>query len=145
MASLLALTLLIIGRLVDFVLVDDVHSYTRIMLEELYNCPENIDTLFLGPNRCYKSVDPAIFTEVTGKKAFNAGTSQQLADGAWFLLRIWQSVRTTARILIAWAFFRAETFSQALAFLGRMLGGFRLSDCILGAFIPPWGWTEWGF
>ena len=89
-ALLLALTLLIalpIGRLVDFVLVDDVHSYTRIMLEELYNCPENIDTLFLGPSHCYKSVDPAIFTEVTGEKAFNAGTSQQLADGAWFLLR----------------------------------------------------------
>ena len=60
----------------DFILVDDVHSYTRIMLEELYNCPENIDTLFLGPSHCYKSVDPAIFTEVTGEKAFNAGTSQ---------------------------------------------------------------------
>ena len=32
----------------DFLLVDDVHSYSRVMLQELYADAGNIDTLFLG-------------------------------------------------------------------------------------------------
>ena len=70
----------------NFALVDDVHSYTRVMLQELYDS-DNIDTLFLGPSHCYRSVDPAVISKETGEKAFNAGTSQQLPDGAYFLLR----------------------------------------------------------
>ena len=43
----------------DFLLVDDVHSYSRVMLQELYADAGNIDTLFLGSSHCYRSVDPA--------------------------------------------------------------------------------------
>ena len=43
----------------DFLLVDDVHSYSRVMLQELYRDAGNIDTLFLGSSHCYRSVDPA--------------------------------------------------------------------------------------
>ena len=32
----------------DFLLVDDVHSYSRVMLQVLYADAGNIDTLFLG-------------------------------------------------------------------------------------------------
>lgn len=78
---------ILMGMLVNFILVDDVHSYTRIMLSELYQSQDNIDMLFLGPSHCYRSVDPAAVSAVLEKKAFNAGTSQQLPDGAYFLLR----------------------------------------------------------
>lgn len=74
-------------QLIDFVLVDDVHSYTRVMLQELYASEQNIDILFAGPSHCYRSVDPAVVSEAMGVKAFNAGTSQQLPDGAYFMLR----------------------------------------------------------
>ena len=43
----------------DFLLVDNVHSYSRVMLQELYRDAGNIDTLFLGSSHCYRSVDPA--------------------------------------------------------------------------------------
>ena len=74
-------------QLINFVLVDDVHSYTRVMLQELYTSEQNIDILFAGPSHCYRSVDPAAVSEAMGVKAFNAGTSQQLPDGAYFMLR----------------------------------------------------------
>ena len=35
-------------KAVDFLLVDDVHSYSRVMLQELYAQSGQIDTLFLG-------------------------------------------------------------------------------------------------
>lgn len=85
-ALFLAMTLLV-SAFLNFALVDDVHSYTRVMLSELYGSEQNIDTLFLGPSHCYRSVDPAAVSAALGEKAFNAGTSQQLPDGAYFLLR----------------------------------------------------------
>ena len=35
-----------------FLLVDDVHSYSRVMLQELYAQAGQIDTLFLGSSHC---------------------------------------------------------------------------------------------
>ena len=37
----------------DFLLVDDIHSYSRVMLQELYADAGNIDTLFLGSSHCW--------------------------------------------------------------------------------------------
>ena len=62
----------------DFLLVDDVHSYSRVMLQELYADAGNIDTLFLGSSHCYRSVDPAQVDAALGTHSFNAGSSQQL-------------------------------------------------------------------
>ena len=86
-AALFAALTVLASALLNFALVDDVHSYTRVMLSELYGSEQNIDTLFLGPSHCYRSVDPAAVSEALGEKAFNAGTSQQLPDGAYFLLQ----------------------------------------------------------
>lgn len=73
--------------LCDFLLTDDVHSYSRVMLQELYAGAGQIDTLFLGSSHCYRSVDPAAVNERLGVSSFNAGTSQQLPDGSYYLLR----------------------------------------------------------
>ena len=59
-----------------FLLVDDVHSYSRVMLQELYAQDGQIDTLFLGSSHCYRSVDPAMVDEALGTHSFNAGSSQ---------------------------------------------------------------------
>lgn len=70
-----------------FLLVDDVHSYSRIMLQELYGQSGQIDTLFLGSSHCYRSVDPSVVNETLGVHSFNAGSSQQLPDGSYYMLQ----------------------------------------------------------
>lgn len=81
---LLTAVLLVAAR---FFLVDDVHSYTRVMLQELYAQAGEIDTLFLGSSHCYRSVDPAAVDEALGTHSFNAGSSQQLPDGSYYMLQ----------------------------------------------------------
>lgn len=71
----------------NFLLVDDVHSYSRVMLQELYDQEGQIDTLFLGSSHCYRSVDPAAVDAALGTHSFNAGSSQQLPDGSYYMLR----------------------------------------------------------
>lgn len=71
----------------NFLLLDDIHSYTRVMLQELYAGAGQIDTLFLGSSHCYRSVDPAAMDAALGTSSFNAGSSQQLPDGSYYLLR----------------------------------------------------------
>ncbi|WP_294500668.1 SGNH/GDSL hydrolase family protein [uncultured Gemmiger sp.] len=84
--ALIALTVVTCLGL-NFVLVDDIHSYTRVMLDELYAQSGQIDTLFLGSSHCYRSFDPALVDEKLGVHSFNAGSSQQLPDGSYYLLR----------------------------------------------------------
>ena len=62
----------------DFLLVDDVHSYSRVMLQELYADAGNIDTLFLGSSHCYRSVDPAQVDAALDTHSFNAATAGRL-------------------------------------------------------------------
>ena len=81
---LLTAVLLVAAR---FLLVDDVHSYSRVMLQELYAQAGQIDTLFLGSSHCYRSVDPAMVDETLGTHSFNAGSSQQLPDGSYYMLQ----------------------------------------------------------
>ena len=71
----------------NFLLVDDIHAYTRVMLGEMYAQSGQIDTLFLGASHCYRSFDPAVIDERLGTHSFVAGSSQQLPDGSYTLLR----------------------------------------------------------
>lgn len=77
----------VVGAALNFLLVDDVHSYTRVMLSELYASAGSIDTLFLGSSHAYRSFDPDIVDEQLGTTSFNAGSSQQLPDGSYYMLR----------------------------------------------------------
>lgn len=86
-AALFALITAVLLAAANFLLVDDVHSYSRVMLQELYGQAGQIDTLFLGSSHCYRSVDPAAVDEALGTHSFNAGSSQQLPDGSYYMLR----------------------------------------------------------
>ena len=82
----LAITAVLCG-VFRFLLVDDVHAYTRVMLEELYAQAGQVDTLFLGSCHCYRAFGPAAVDKALGTHSFNAGSSQQLPDGSYYLLR----------------------------------------------------------
>lgn len=70
----------------NFLLVDDADSYTRITMHELYNQERNIDILFLGSSHCYRSFDTQIIDKYFGENTFNAGSSSQALDGSYALL-----------------------------------------------------------
>ena len=66
----------------DFLLVDDVHSYSRVMLQELYADAGNIDTLFLGSSHRYRSLDPAQVAAALGTHSFHARADQPIPDAS---------------------------------------------------------------
>ena len=77
-------------KVCNYLLVDDTGSYTRLTLHEFYQVSdkgEKIDTLFLGSSHCFRAYDPQLFTELTGKTAFNLGSSSQNYDTSYYLLR----------------------------------------------------------
>lgn len=82
----LALTALLIHGC-NYLLIDDSQSYTRLMMHEFYESKEPIDTLFLGSSHCFRAYDPQLFTELTGKTAYNLGSSAQNYDTSYYLLR----------------------------------------------------------
>lgn len=88
-AAVLALTGLLV-KACNYLLTDDASSYTRLTMHELYETAdsgENIDTLFLGSSHCFRAYDPQLFKELTGKTAFNLGSSSQNYDTSYYLLR----------------------------------------------------------
>lgn len=72
--------------LMNYLLVNDVKSYTRIMFNELYH-QDNIDVLFLGSSHSYRSINPQIIDEMWDKNTFNGGTSSQTLDGSYVILK----------------------------------------------------------
>lgn len=90
LAAMLLTVVLLTGLLIkacNYLLVDDAASYTRLTLRELYETEENIDTLFLGSSHCFRAYDPQIYEELTGRTAFNLGSSSQNYDTSYYLLR----------------------------------------------------------
>lgn len=70
----------------NYILVDDTESYTRLMMHEFYN-QENIDILCLGGSHCYRGIDPSIVSEKTGKDVFLASSMVQEPDASYALLK----------------------------------------------------------
>ncbi len=75
-----------IAKLFRFMLDDDVHYYTRVMMHELYKEPD-IEALFVGSSHCFRSIDPALADPLLNEKTFNAGSSHQCLDGSYALIR----------------------------------------------------------
>lgn len=71
----------------QYLLVDDTESYSRIKMHELYNSEDNIDVLFVGSSHVNCSLNPKIADELLDKHTFNAGTSSQDMDGSLALIR----------------------------------------------------------
>lgn len=75
------------GKLWRYLLVDDVNSYTRIMMHQLYTSDENIDILFVGSSHVYRTFIPEITDEGFGCHTFNAGSSSQYMDGSLAIIK----------------------------------------------------------
>ncbi|MDD6649861.1 MAG: hypothetical protein PUE87_07790 [Subdoligranulum variabile] len=87
MVVLFALLTVVLYVVLNFLLVDDLHSYSRVMLQEYYNQADQVDTIFVGSSHCYRSFDPELVDAALGTHSFNLGTSQQLPDGSYWLVR----------------------------------------------------------
>lgn len=90
MAAAVIVLLCSLIRLCNYLLMDDSQSYTRLTMHELYeraDAGEEIDTLFLGSSHCYRAYDPVLYEELTGKTAYNLGSSAQNYDTSYYLLR----------------------------------------------------------
>lgn len=84
--AILVLGILIPLKTLNYILVDDIRSYTRIMLHEMYHQEENIDVLFIGSSHCYRSLNPDVIDKIWNKNTFNGGTSSQCLDGSYAIL-----------------------------------------------------------
>lgn len=74
------------SHMLNYALVDDAASYTRLMEHEFYN-QENIDILCLGASHCYRGIIPSVVSERTGKNVFNASSSSQSPDASYALIK----------------------------------------------------------
>jgi hypothetical protein len=61
--------------------------YIYRMMNEMYNCDENIEVLFLGSSHVYRSYDTKLADKILGVKTFNAGSSSQGMNASYYLLR----------------------------------------------------------
>ena len=86
---LLAVLILLAGlvRGLNYLVVDDADSYTRLAMHELYTGEEPVETLFLGSSHCFRAYDPALYEALTGESAFNLGSSSQNYDTSYYLLK----------------------------------------------------------
>ncbi len=73
-------------NVLHYMIVDDTHSYTRVMMHEYYN-QENINILFSGASLCYRSFDTQVLDERLGVNTFNVGSSSQDLDASYYLIK----------------------------------------------------------
>ncbi|MDO5538633.1 MAG: hypothetical protein Q4F83_00960 [Eubacteriales bacterium] len=75
------------GKGLNYILVDDTNSYTRVMMHQLYEPEKNIDVIFIGSSHVYRSLIPAVTDVEFGCYTFNAGSSGQFMDGSAALIK----------------------------------------------------------
>ena len=81
-----ALTLAVLAA-ANFLLVDDVqHLLPRDAAGVVRRRRQDRHAVF-GLSHCYRSVDPNAVDAALGTYSFNAGSSQQLPDGSYYMLR----------------------------------------------------------
>ncbi|MCD7726042.1 MAG: hypothetical protein LUI12_10935 [Clostridiales bacterium] len=86
--SFLIISSLFLGGLNVFryIVTDDVSSYTRIMMHQMYEPESDIDILFVGSSHVYRSLVPDIADDIFDSYTFNAGTSSQYMDGSYAIM-----------------------------------------------------------
>lgn len=70
----------------NWCVVDDVHSYTRLMLHEMHSS-DDIDTLIVGGSEVFKAYDPEVLSKATGDRFFNAGSASQQMGGSLAMIK----------------------------------------------------------
>lgn len=78
---------LAIANLCNFMFWDDVHSFSRVMIKEMYKYDGNIDTVFLGSSYVVHGMVPEIADEELKCNTYNAGTKLQSLDVSYYMLR----------------------------------------------------------
>ena len=74
-------------KMFRYLVTDDVDSYTRIMMHELYESETNIDVLFVGSSHVYRSLIPSVADDIFDEYTFNAGSSSQYMDGSYAIIK----------------------------------------------------------
>lgn len=87
-ASILVFGVLFVGcgKLLRYILTDDVSSYTRVIFHEMYE-QDNIDILLVGSSHCQRSFVPEILDKELNLNTFNAGTASQKMDGSLMIIK----------------------------------------------------------
>ena len=113
---LFALLTVVLYVVLNFLLVDDLHSYSRVMLQEYYNQADQVDTIFVGSSHCYRSFDPELVDAALGTHSFNLGTSQQLPDGSYWMVREARDNRQLRQVYLdnLWEMGGAAAFADLL-------------------------------
>ena len=83
--AVLGLTAAMMSML-DYCFTDDAGTITRLMMHEFY-AQEDIDILFVGASHYSDGIDPAIISERTGKRVFNASSVGQRMDVSLALVK----------------------------------------------------------
>ncbi len=71
----------------NYCFFDDIHSYTRYMLKDMYEQKENIDVVFLGASHVYVGIDPFEADKLLDCNTFNASSSSQQYLGSYYMLK----------------------------------------------------------
>lgn len=83
-ASFIGILCLLIN-IANYCLYND-NTYTRVMFHEMYAL-EEVDVVFVGSSNVYRHFDPEIWDRSLEAKTFNAGTSVQAPDGAYYIMK----------------------------------------------------------
>lgn len=75
------------GEVLQYILLDDTRSETRLMFHDFYTDDKNIDIVFLGSSHTYRSFVPKVLDAHFGAHTFNAGSSGQGMDGSLVMLQ----------------------------------------------------------
>lgn len=71
----------------QYIMVDDTSSMTRIMFHEFYQKQDDIDTFFIGPSHTFRGIDAEQVSLHTGRQCFDLSTSSQRLSASYFLLK----------------------------------------------------------
>ena len=71
----------------QYIVVDDTSSMTRITFHEFYQREKDIDTIFLGPSHIFRGIDAEAVSGQTGRQCFDLSTSSQRLSASYYLLK----------------------------------------------------------
>ncbi len=83
----IALVCVLILAMLNMLFKSDKKHYSGMMMWDMYHAQENIDIVFLGSSHVYQSYDAEMADDIFGRNTFNAGSSGQLLDQSYFLMK----------------------------------------------------------
>lgn len=75
------------GMLLNYALVDDTQSHTRVQMFEFYHTGRNIDIAYVGSSHVKYTFSPDVIDAETGEYSFNLGSGSQGLDDSLAMIR----------------------------------------------------------